>query len=216
MNSARIAVAAVLAGALAIPGCARNQPEQPGVHTLIGHVNLTGFLVDADGKFAGTRVVRDADGVPVDLMHGTQVVGHAVTVKGIYRFEGLASGDYIARVRIVGDIGDDTNQMTIANSDVASADTLQVMSAGDIYPIPNPVGASTALYFSLADTLQVEVRILDMGDNLVRPLFKGELLPGYRSFTWNGDDLTGQPATQPFYWATLLAGPDVRAQLLFR
>src|SRR5258707_3629968 len=106
--------------------------------------------------------------------------------------------------------------MTIANSDVESADTLQVISAGDIYPIPNPVGASTALYFSLADTVQVEVRILDMGGNLVRPLFKGELLPGYRSFTWNGDGLTGQPATQPFYWATLAAGGDGRAQLLFR
>jgi len=46
--------------------------------------------------------VRDADGVPVDLMHGTQAVAHTLSVKGIYRFEALAPWEYIARVRIVG------------------------------------------------------------------------------------------------------------------
>ena len=216
MNSARIAVGVALAGVVAIAGCSRDQPEQPRFHTLTGHVNLTGFVIGDGGKFIGTRVVRDADGVPVDLMHGTQVAGHAVTVKGVYRFDGLAPGGYIARTRVVGDIGDDTNLMTIANSDVAAADTLQVVSAGDIEPVPNPVGKSTTLYFSLASTEQVEVRILDMGDNLVRPLYQGELLAGLRSFIWNVDDLTGQPAAQPYYWATVVAGADVRAQLLFR
>jgi len=214
MNGTRLVVAIALLGAPVISGCA-SQPEQPSVHALSGHVNLTGFLLDAGGKFVGTRVVRDADGVPIDLLRGTQVAGHTVTVKGVYRFEGLTPGGYIARTRVVGDIGDDTNLLTIASSDVAAADTLDVVSVGDLSSVPNPVGASTTLYFTLTGTEQVEVQILDMGGDVIRPLFSGELLPGLRAFTWNVDDLSGHPATQPYYWATVVDGADVRVQLLF-
>ena len=216
MKSAWISCLFALAVIATLPGCSRQPPEAPLLHTLTGHVRLTGYLVDAGGAFAGTRVVGDPDGVRVDLMHGSAWVASALTVKGIYRFTGLAAGDYVARTRVIGTIGDDTNRMTIIQGDVASADTLRVDSIGDIYPVPNPIGASTTLFFSLPDTEQVAVRILDAAGNPVRTLYAGELLPGLKSLVWNGDDPTGHPVTQTLYWATLVAGLDVRAQLLFK
>src|SRR4249920_1425309 len=39
--------------------CGREPPSAPGVHSITGHVTLTGFLVDGGGAFVGTRVVGD-------------------------------------------------------------------------------------------------------------------------------------------------------------
>jgi hypothetical protein len=206
----------VMALALGLPGCSREQPSAPGLHTLSGPVLLTGNLVDSTGVVQGIRLVTDADGIAVDLLFGDRVIATTLTVRGSYRFTGLGSGGYVARTRLVGTLEDRTPTLTIAGNDVVARDTLRVASAGDIVPVPNPFGTSTTLYFDVPQTEYVEVRILDLAGNLVRTLHAGELLAGLRVMTWSGIDLQGHPVTQPLYWATVVAGDDVRAQLLFR
>ena len=216
MRSVRKLSRLLLLCAVLLPACSRDQPAAPGLHSLSGPVLLTGYLSDSIGTFQGTRLVTDADGVAVELLYGNQVVARTLTTRGIYRFTGLGPGGYVTRVQVVGTVGDRTEILTIARDDIVVRDTLRVASVGDIYPIPNPFGTSARLFFDVPDTAYATVRILDMAGNLVRPLYTGQLLPGVRSVTWYANDILGQPVTQALYWATYVAGEDVRAQLLFR
>src|SRR5262245_35517970 len=97
MRSSHVPGSIALAALLLVAACSRDQPTAPRVHSLSGHVKLTGFLVSPSGFFVGTRVLGDADGVAVELQRGTEVVARTVTVAGVYRFAGLAPGAYVAR-----------------------------------------------------------------------------------------------------------------------
>jgi hypothetical protein len=203
-------------GISALAACSRDQPSAPGLHSITGNVRLTGYLVDVNGKFAGTRVSGDADGVPVELLHGSKVVGRTTTADGIYRFSGLPPGDYVARSRVIGDIGDQTNPMVIAASDVSTADTLQLVSRGDLFPLPNPFVDSIHILFSVPDTVWVDVGILDVGCNAIGSLLADQAPPARYAVFWDGRDQTGHPVTGSLFWVTYVAGHDVRAHLLFR
>ena len=106
--------------------------------------------------------------------------------------------------------------MTISNSDVQSVDTLQLQSRGDLYPVPNPTQPSSSIYFSVRDSEHVEVGILGMGGQTIRTLLDGDLRPGLYQVYWDGNDEAGHPAMAALFWVTLVAGDDIRAQLLFR
>lgn len=204
-------------GLAALTACARDQPPAPQqLYSITGHVRLTGFLVDHDGAYAGTRVVGDADGVMVELLHGSKVVGRTTTVDGAYRFSGLKPGDYRARSQVVGDIGDRTTQMVIAVSDVVAADTLRLSSRGDLFPVPNPFADTTQVYFDVSDTMWVDVNVLDVGGNFVKNLISLEVLPMRHAVFWYGRDTMGRPVPGSLFWVTFVAGNDIRAQLLFR
>jgi len=207
-------VAAVLA---VVTGCEREPPTGPGGnYSLTGRVQLTGYLVDADGHFAGTRVVEDATGVGVELRYGPDIVARTTTVAGVYRFDGLGPGAYRTSARVVGDIGDETGNLTVARTDVMVGDTLRLVSRGDIYLKPNPSIDTVLLYFTLADTQYVDLRIRDLGGATTRVLFAEEIPPGSRLAIWTGIGMDGQPAPPGLYWATLESGADTRAQLLFK
>lgn len=203
-------------GLCGLAACASDQPSAPGFYSITGHLKLTGFLVDDNGAFAGTRVLGDADGVGVELLHGSQVVGRTTTVDGVYRFSGLRPGDYVARSRVIGNIGDQTSPLVIAVSDVSSADTLRLVSRGDLHPVPNPFVDTTQVYFQVPDTMWVEMRIVDVGGNPVQTLLELEVMPADHAIFWNGRDQAGHPVTGSLYWVTYVAGPDVRAHLLFK
>ena len=217
MKSDWIAWCVALLSAPLLPACSRPPPSSPRLHSLSGHLRLTGYLVANDGHFAGTRVVGDADGVPVELSYGDQVVARTSARDGIYRFSGLGAGAYVARTRLIGGIVDETELLTISNSDVQVADTLRLASRGDILPVPNPIGqTTTSFYFELPDTEWAEVDILDLSGGTVRGLVARRLPAGLNRVDWDGYDAEGHPATAALFWATLVAGEDVRAQLLFR
>ena len=206
----------VVVGLCVLAACSRDQPSAPGLYSITGHLRLTGFLVDRNGAYAGTRVLGDAGGVTVELLHGSAVVGRTTTVDGIYRFSGLRPGDYVARSRVVGDIGDQTNPLVIAVSDVSSADTLRLVSRGDLLPVPNPFVDTTQVYFDVPDTTWVDVRILDVGGHAVQSLLSLEVHPAYHAVFWNGRDQGGRPVGDGLFWVTYVAGQDVRAHLLFK
>lgn len=78
----------IVMASCALSACSRDQPSAPRPYSITGHLRLTGYLVDANGQFAGTRVMGDAEGIPVELLHGSEIVGRTTTVGGIYRSPG--------------------------------------------------------------------------------------------------------------------------------
>ena len=200
----------------ALAACSRDQPFAPGLYSITGHLRLTGFFVDDNGAHAGTRVLGDADGVAVELLRGSEVVGRTTTVGGVYRFSGLRPGGYVARSRVIGSIGDQTSPLVIAVSDISSADTLRLVSRGDLLPVPNPFADTTQVYFNVPDTTRVDVRILDTAGHDVQSLLALEVLPANHAVFWNGRDQAGHPVAAGLYWVTYVAGHDVRAHLLFK
>ena len=192
------------------------EPTKPRAYSITGHVKLTGYLVDAGGRFAGTRVVGDADGVPVELVYGTRVVARATTVGGVYHFTGIAPGGYFVQTNPVSIISDFTNDLTVANSNLAVGDTLRLASVGDLSPIPNPIGSGSRIYFELPDSQYVEVRVRNMGGEPVKTLFLGDLPGGVQNAFWDGRDATGSPVPGEIFWVTLESDVDQRAHLIFK
>lgn len=87
-------------------------------------------------RYLGSRVVADADGVPVDLLFGGAVLRTNHTTDGAFRFTGLPPGGYFARARIFGSLGVTSGGLTVATRDVAAPDPLVLESVGDLYPAP--------------------------------------------------------------------------------
>lgn len=197
-------------------GCSPSEPTAPDRFSITGHVRLSGSVVDTSGAFVGTRVLGDPDGVTVELLNGGVVVARTVTVDGVYRFSGLRPGGYVARSTVVGDIGDQTRNLVIAVADVASADTLRLGSRGDLRPVPNPFTDTLAVYFTVSDTVWLDLDVLDVGGRQVRSLLSVEVLPNDHRVRWYGQDQAGRPAPGSLFWVTYAAGTDFRAQLVFR
>ena len=223
MKLARTSRCTALVAALMLAACSK-EPVAPGVHTLSGHVKLTGFLVDAAGNFAGTRVVGDADDVPVELVFGDRVIARTLTVDGVYRFDGIGRGGYTARTAM-GLLHDETNPLTIAHSDVAAADTLRLVAMGDLYPVPNPIGHRTTIYFFLNDTTRVDMRVVDLAGRPVRHVVDHFIFPdGLMAAGWDGRDDSAHVVPYTMFWLIFegrslrdtLGLLDERIHLLFR
>lgn len=189
-----------------------------------GHLVLIGQLVDDQGRFAGTRVVGDADGVEVELLYGTRVIARTTTVGGVYTFPGLLPGGYVTRSFINGPVGDESQLLTMTEADLSVGDTLRVASLGDFFPVPNPFAGETTVYFSLPDTERVDVEILSVAGDTVKTLLRAMRPAGLAQVRWDGTDRNGNPSTAPIVWITFTPLPDstgtpplpdYRAHLLF-
>lgn len=210
-------VGLLAAAALAAAGCGRETTTQPATFALSGRVRLVGPLTAADGRYLGTRVVTDADGVPVDLLLGATVVRTTQTADGAFRFSGLSPGGYFARARVFGALAVRSAGLTIATRDVAAPDPLVLESVGDLYPAPNPVDTATTIVFAAANPGAVSLRVLALDGTVVRTLYVDRMLePGRFATDWNARDDRGSPVAPGCYWMTFESGTDQRAQLLFR
>jgi hypothetical protein len=220
--------------AVFLVGACEREPTAPGFYTLSGHVKLTGYLVTPGGDFAGTKVVGDADGVPVDLLFGKQVVARALTVHGVYTFHGVAPGGYIARTSM-GPLEDETMPLTITHSDLAAGDTLRLVAQGDLLIVPNPFRSFTTIYFYLEDTARVNLRITDLSGNPVRqvvddwtyyPAYGPNNSPPLTAAVagWDGRDQNDRLVTGSMYWLRFEGAdpshprriPDERIHIVFR
>ena len=215
----RFALSLAMLAPFAFPlGCAKRSTTEPvvGRHALSGRVQLVGHEVRFDGVVTGTRVVEDADGVPVDLVYGTRTVARAFTQDGVYRFTGLAPGGYVARSIVLGPVQDETMTLTVTDRDVFATDVIELRSVGDLHPSPNPSNGLVILSFGLPDTQYVDLRIRDLQGTLIQRLYGQELDMGRYDAQWTWVDLQNRPATDPYYWATLQTGGETRAHLLMR
>jgi hypothetical protein len=188
----------------------------PGRHTMRGHVTLTGHLVNAQGTFAGTQVVRDADGIPVDLLSGSTVIAQTMTTDGAYSFSGLLPGAYQTRATLIPRVGDLSAVLTVVSSDLNVGDTLRLVSYGDLLPIPNPVETETIIYFEIPESLNVSLQVLTLAADTVQTLLVAKRPPGINQVRWDGLDRFGSEVPAGNYWVTFAAGADQRAQLLFK
>jgi len=151
-----------------------------------------------------------------DLHHHLSDVARTQTVQGIYTFPGLAPGAYQTQATVNANVWDKSNVFTIVKTDLVAGDTLRLTSQGDLYPVPNPVVTASTIYFALPDTMVVDIRIEDLAGQTVKRLLQAPRPPGINQVVWNGSDSLEVPVGGHQYWATLDAGADHRAQLLFR
>ncbi len=210
----------VLASTLALAGCAEDTGLEPRLRTLSGRVRLIGYLSADDGRFIGTRLVDDADGVPVELRFGDSVVARTTTEDGAFRFAGLAPGSYVARARVSDLLVADSPPVTLAIQDIALPGPLILPSVGDLRPVPNPFTSRVDVHYTLSGPertpIPIRVRILDAGGRLVRVVLVASLLPGDHTVSWSGLDSVGVRAPGELFWVTFESGDDSRAHLLLR
>lgn len=212
---ALIAGLALLGAALA--GCGRDNPAEPAGYALSGRVQLVGRLTAANGQPLGSRLVDDADGVPVDLLLGNTIVARTHTVDGAFRFTGVAPGGYFVRANYEGAFGVTSPGLTVANRDVVAAAPLEMAAVGDLYPAPNPVDSACAITFTSATARNVEVRVIALDGTVVRHLLvSSEESPGLFMTVWDGRDDSGAVPAPGAYWMRFTLGADERAALLFR
>jgi hypothetical protein len=206
---------ALFLGAAALLSCAKDTTA-PMLFEVAGHVRMTGYLLDADSRFVGTRVVGNPDGVLVELVYGERVVARTTTANGLYRFTGVRPGGYVARAPIVGTVGDQTRLITVATTDLMVADTLKLESTGDLALVPNPAADTCDVYYGLDAGQLTTIRIIRLDGTLVRTLVDHAVDVGLHISPWDGLDDDGHPATESYYWVTFASGSDYRAHLLFR
>ena len=214
----RSSPAALLLLALAaLPGCGGEKPTAPkGPFAITGQVQLTGYLVDADGKFAGTRLVDDADSIEVELRYGSTSLGRTRTTAGSYRFAGLQPGGYQVVVATpFGDVVDTSPDLTIVDRDLHVGQKLALASFGDLYPVPNPSIDAVVVYFDVHDSADVHVGIMDLRGHPVVNLLT-QRVQGLQQVLWTGRDDFGRLVPDHMVWITYESGADKRAQLLFR
>ena len=210
-------LALALAGAVLAFGCGRDNPAAPATYSLSGRVRLVGRLTAANGQPSGSRLVDDADGVPVDLLLGSTVVARTHTVDGAWRFTGVAPGGYHVRANYGGSFGVSSTGLTVANRDVAAAAPIEMTAVGDLYAAPNPVDSTCAITFTSATALGVDVRVIALDGTVVRHLLVSsqEAVDQYLTL-WDGRDDFGAVPPPGAYWMRYTLGSDRRAQLLFR
>lgn len=213
-RSWRLASALPLLCALA--ACSSDSPLAPGIRSVSGHLRLTGYFVDAGGRFAGTAVMGDVDGLPVELVYGSEVVARTTTVDGVYRFTGIRPGGYVARSRVIPGIEDETRPLVVTDRDLEVADTLRLASLGDLYPVPNPFTDTLKVYFQVYDSARVEMHVRDVAGKPLLKLLDIELRPALHTVIWPVRDPTGLFPFDGLYWVTFNSGPDIRAQLVVR
>lgn len=216
MTASRTTLVLAVACALALAGCAEEAPLEPGLHAISGRVRLVGYRSTTGAVVLGPRVVDDADGVPVELEFGTQVVARTATVDGGYRFDGLAPGAYRVRSAVVNRVTDRTDILTVRYTDVVSADTLTLVSDGDLGVAPNPIASGVSFRYTVFARAAVVLRILDLRGRPVMVLADSVAETGVKAAAWAGVDSTGAQASGSLFWATFESGIDQRAQLLFR
>jgi hypothetical protein len=209
-----LACAAAIA-LLLLAGCGKDSVTAP-LAGLSGPVVLTGYLTDAAGKFIGTRVFAEADGIPVQLVNDVGVVATTTTVKGRYTFTNLAHGAYKVRTQVTYDLIAETRTLTVNEALTQVADTLRLKSRGDLFPYPNPFRSSLFTTFVLPSSEQASLRVLDRAGNTVRVVLEGNFPGGQNGMAWDGNDAHGIPVPPGFYWLTFDNGNVTRAQLLFR
>jgi hypothetical protein len=71
---------------------------------------------------------------------------------------------------------------------------------------PNPFRDRTQLRFSIAQAVEVRLRILDVAGREVRTLVNGPLAAGPHTVRWDGCDATGSPVAPGVYLQALEAG----------
>lgn len=152
-----------------------------------------GFHI-ADPASPDTIFVENFNGVLTPFTHPT--LGATVTVTGHLRY---SSGSFRIAPRNAADYYYDGTSGVGGNARAL---------AFSVYPNP----ARTAKFsLTLPKDEDVEIGIYDVAGRQVVSLFRGRLVAGAHTRSWNGTDANGQAVGAGVYFARVKAGSDVRA-----
>ncbi len=79
---------------------------------------------------------------------------------------------------------------------------------------PNPFNSSTAIGFSLAEDVVLDLGIYDVTGRRIRTLLVGWRSAGVHSVVWDGRDAVGKRVASGVYLYRLLAGDETEARRL--
>ena len=154
---------AALLPLLALACGSATAPVPPGPQ-VSGRLELVASLTDLTEIETGQRTVTDAAGVPVQLVRNDTVVATAYSVRGQFRFFGVAAGDYTIRLPEPG-LAAFTLPVTVASSSVNLVLPLRIEPASSTLTAPNPCTRmdGLAIYRAVAPAGPVRAEVLTLG-----------------------------------------------------
>ncbi len=96
----------------------------------------------------------------------------------------------------------------------ASPTATPAVAASLLPPHPNPFNPTTTLRVQVHAAARVELEIVDVAGRALRTLHAGPLVPGLRTFTWDGRDGRGEHQASGLYFARLMADDHVQSEKL--
>ncbi|HET6349756.1 MAG TPA: S8 family serine peptidase [Candidatus Krumholzibacteria bacterium] len=112
--------------------------------------------------------------------------------------------------KIAGDVDVDYPQCcTVSSSMLVQLDpkeTPKKVATGIKSIVPNPFNPQTTIYYGLASSGAVEIRVFDVGGRLVRELVNGVKNAGVHQVVWDGTDRRGSPTASGIYFVRMVAG----------
>ncbi len=155
------------------------------------------FLGTSTGLYSTTILNGDNT---VWTQEGANVIGNVVV-------------DYIDTRRsdglvVVASHGNGVFSTNLANPNgIPMQNNAQNFSMDNVYP--NPFSSSTTINFSLNNTSNSSLKIMDIKGKEVCVLENKILAPGTYNYTWNGRDKNGALLSDGIYYATLISGSNV-------
>ena len=98
------------------------------------------------------------------------------------------------------------NRISFVNTNMSSGNYIRPRRVEIQDPYPNPFNNSITLNYKLSKDSNVEIVIYDIRGNLVKNLFSGEQISGFKSIKWNAIDNTGKKVSAGEYLAQIKIG----------
>ncbi len=71
---------------------------------------------------------------------------------------------------------------------------------------PNPFNGTTAIFYSIGERCEVEIKIYDPAGRVIKVLERTQRPPGRYSILWNGSDGAGRGVASGVYFCRIKAG----------
>ena len=102
--------------------------------------------------------------------------------------------------------GENFNKISFINTNMSSENYIKPGNIEIQAPYPNPFNNSITLDYKLFKDSNVKIVIFDIKGNLVKNLFSGEQISGFKSIKWNATNNKGKRVSAGEYLAKIKIG----------
>ncbi len=155
------------------------------------------FVGTSTGLYSTTKLNGDST---VWTQEGTNTIGNVVVDYIDFRqLDGLV---------VIASHGNGVFSTNLANpSGIPNVKTAQNLTLGDVFP--NPFSNNITIHFSISNTAQVSLKIMDITGREVCILENKIMQAGTYDYTWNGRSKSGVAMANGIYHASLTSGNTV-------